>query len=168
MDRTPDTRIIVRRLRPEEAGFCSDLVNDVFTEHVAPYFPEHGIEEFLSFATPDALCTRMESGNLIYVAEQGVTLAGMVEVRTLSHICLLFVRTDLHRQGVARALLRRAIKTCMGKNPGLLRLTVNASPNSVPAYLSLGFEPTDEEQEKNGLTFTPMALDLSFPIEWMD
>jgi cytochrome c biogenesis factor len=41
-------------------------------------------------------------------------------------------------------------------NPSLNELTLNSSPYGLPFYISLGFIPLSEEQEINGIRFTPM------------
>lgn len=40
--------------------------------------------------------------------------------------------------------------------PSLEVLTLNSSPYGLPFYLAIGFEPTGEEREINGIRFTPM------------
>ena len=42
------------------------------------------------------------------------------------------------------------------ENPALDALTLNSSPYGLPFYLALGFIPQSEEQEINGIRFTPM------------
>jgi hypothetical protein len=44
----------------------------------------------------------------------------------------------------------------MQEKPALDALTRNSAPYGLPFYLSLGFIPLSEEQEINGIRFTPM------------
>lgn len=37
---------------------------------------------------------------------------------------------------------------------------MNSSPFAVPIYSKLGFEQTDEMQEKSGIKFLPMSLQI--------
>lgn len=39
-------------------------------------------------------------------------------------------------------------------------LTLNASPYGLPFYLALGFIPLSEEQQINGIRFTPMKYTI--------
>lgn len=59
------------------------------------------------------------------------------------------------RQGVAKGLLQAAFPLAVA--PEVLTITVNASPNSVAAYQSLGFRATTPEQVENGIRFVPMV-----------
>lgn len=141
--------------RYEEA--CA-LVGRVFNEFVAPLFPPEGVEEFLSYVTPEALATRREEGNLQLAAWQGGGLAAFLEMRTGPHLALLFVDPALQRRGVGRSLLARALE--LWPEPGSGQVTVNASPNAVDAYARLGFLPSGELQTHNGITFQAMRLEI--------
>lgn len=87
-----------------------------------------------------------------YVAESDAGLSGFIALRDESHVYHLFVRTDLHRQGVARALWEYA-KSCSSHR----RFTVNSSLFAVAVYERFGFVATDIPQTKNGLAFVPMV-----------
>ena len=57
---------------------------------------------------------------------------------------------------VATAIFNYLLKDILNKNPSIIELTLNSSPYAIPFYLKLGFEPTSEEQEIDGIRFTPM------------
>lgn len=141
----------------EEAKICA-LVEAVFNEFVAPGYGEEGIKEFFKFANPLAMAERAGPAQVVVVAEQGTDLVGVIEMRNGAHIALLFVRT--RGQGIARELVQRAVAECRIRQPELNKITVNSSPFAAPVYAHLGFQQTDTIQEKNGITFVPMALDL--------
>lgn len=48
------------------------------------------------------------------------------------------------------------MENILKENPSLEVLTLNSSPYGLPFYLSIGFEALSEEQEINGIRFTPM------------
>ena len=52
--------------------------------------------------------------------------------------------------------LRWMINLITKKQSTLFALTLNSSPYGLPFYLALGFVPQSEEQEINGIRFTPM------------
>ena len=47
------------------------------------------------------------------------------------------------------------------ENPVLKEITLNSSPYRKGFYLRIGFVPLSEEQEKNGIRFTPMKYQIS-------
>ena len=155
----------IRNLRPGEEGAAMALVRETFTRWVAPCFSPEGVAEFLSFATAEAFAARLAQGHFCLVAEAAgrpdAALDGLVEVRDANHICFLFVRSQAQRQGLGRRLVAAASRRCRELDPAMQALTVNASPNALDAYRRLGFTPVGPEQTKNGITHTPMRLDLA-------
>jgi GNAT superfamily N-acetyltransferase len=142
----------------EEAKVCS-LVEKVFNEFVAPDYEEEGINEFFKFSNPFALAKRSrDSDQIIIVAEQGSYLVGIIEMINCDHIAMLFV--DLRGKGIAKKLITRAVAECRNKKPDLKRITVNSSRFAEPVYSKMGFKPTGSFQEKNGISFKPMAMVL--------
>ena len=57
---------------------------------------------------------------------------------------------------VATAIFNYLLKDILNENPSIKELTLNSSPYAIPFHLKLGFEPTSEEQEIDGIRFTPM------------
>lgn len=141
----------------EEAKICS-LIEKVFNEFVAPDYEEEGIHEFYKFANPIALAERAGSEQVVIVAEQGLDLVGVIEMRNCDHIAMLFV--SLRSKGVAKELFKKAVEECHKRKPEIKRISVNSSPFAEPVYSRMGFKPTGPFQKKNGITFAPMAREL--------
>jgi GNAT superfamily N-acetyltransferase len=141
----------------EEAKVCS-LMEKVFNEFVAPDYGVEGINEFFKFANPLALADRGGSEQVVVVAEQGSDLVGIIEMRECEHIAMLFVSS--RQKGIAKELINRAVEECRKRQPEIKRITVNSSPFAEPIYSKMGFKQTGPFQEKNGITFVPMILDL--------
>lgn len=140
----------------EEKEVC-DLVLTVFMKDVAPGYSGDGVAEFRKYAQPEAMAERAEEGNIILVAELEYELVGVIEIRDEKHICFFFVLPEHQGKGIGSALFSEAIDLCGSPE----HMTVNSSPNSVRVYENLGFTPTDAEQEKNGIRYTPMIRLLS-------
>jgi len=144
----------------EEAQVCK-LVERVFTQSEASEFSQPGISRFLSYANPVRMAERVAQDLcFVLVSAAADKPVGMVEVRNYSHIALLYVDDEHQRHGLASQLLDRAISMCREKNPGLRRITVNASPIGLPVYARWGFHPIGDELEMDGVRFTQMALDF--------
>ncbi len=107
----------------------------------------------------DALKARI-SNHKVFVAEFDDELVGILEMRGTNHVSMFFVNDVWQQRGVGTALFDAAMKSNLSENPDLEKITVNSSPNSVEFYKSLGFETQKPEQEKEGIRFTPMILDL--------
>jgi GNAT superfamily N-acetyltransferase len=143
----------------DEAG-VADLVWNVFLEFVAPVFEPEGIEEFRSYVRIDTMADRLKTGNFGLLAESEQGIVGVIEIRDHRHIALLFVDKACQRRGIATQLIHRSIEICRKHNPDIRTITVNASPNAVAAYRSVGFKATADLTVANGMRFVPMKLQL--------
>lgn len=151
-------QIVYEFMKPGEEKPVIDLVISVFDEFVAPEFSSEGIEEFKKYADAEALAHRANSGSFIIIARNGSNPVGVIEIRDYNHVAMLFVSKQFQRQGIARALVRKAIEICLRRQPDLHKITVNSSPNSIHAYEKMGFISTSDEQISNGIRFIPMEL----------
>ncbi|HKQ33299.1 MAG TPA: GNAT family N-acetyltransferase, partial [Thermodesulfobacteriota bacterium] len=152
--------IYLRPMRPGEEIEVSNLVARSFNEFVAPDFPEEGIDEFFTYANPRALQKRSEGSHFVLVAESDGVPAGMIEVKELRHISMLFVDKAFHRKGIGKKLFTAALERIYSEAPVYEILTVNSSRFAVPFYESLGFVRSEEEKIIHGVIHIPMALSL--------
>jgi len=148
-------------MKPGEESEVFDLVFRTFSEFIAPHYSRAGILEFLKYIRPAHLLERLKKDHFALLATAQRKIVGTIEVRGRNHISLLFVDKPFQKKGIARELLRRTLRICLKEGPHLSKITVNASPNSVKIYKKLGFRPKDSERVKNGIRYTPMALELS-------
>ena len=138
-----------------------ELVWRVFEQCSKADYEEMGVRTFEHFIRRESMEESMDSGEMVFFgAYESNRLVGVVAMRSGFNVSLLFVEKAYQRRGVAWRLLRRAVAYCVEQNVKLRHITVNASPNGVPAYLAMGFYPMSEEQKKDGMRFTPMRLDL--------
>lgn len=142
----------VRRARAREYAEISALVTAVFDEFVAPAYSAEGTAEFRRFIKVENMLRR-RTGGLLLVAELDSELIGAIEARVGGHISLMFVQGRHQRRGAGRLLLRGLIDR-LGTEVD--EVTVNAAPNSVPAYRRFGFKAESDEQEKDGIRYVPM------------
>ena len=136
-----------------------DLVRQVFDSNVAPAYSIEGNEEFYRYLKLEDFIKRIHTNHQVFVAKDSTArIVGVVEIRDSFHISLLFVREDVQRSGIGRALVRQAIT--VAKAAGAVSMTVNSSPNAVAGYESFGFRAVADEQIINGIKFIPMAMTL--------
>lgn len=142
---------MVRKMRREDVSDVSRIVLDSFLHSVSDHLSEQGIATFRTIASEQALLERMSKENTMLVYESAGAIHGYAEVKEGRHIALLFVHPARQRSGVGAQLVSEALKHCTS---GMV--TVNASLNSVGAYLRYGFEMAGPEGESQGLRFRPM------------
>lgn len=149
----------IRKIKKGEEKLICRLVLEVFDEFIAPDYCVEGIKEFRQYVNPELINQRLKINCLMYVAEIENDIAGVLELRDYNHISLLFVKKQYHNQGVAKALINKAVSICK-KNNGE-KLEVNSSPFAVNIYKCLGFAATDWEKTVNGIRFTAMEKKVS-------
>jgi ribosomal protein S18 acetylase RimI-like enzyme len=152
--------VVYRAVRPGEETAVSNLVARSFNEFIAPDFSGEGIDEFFKYANPRSLAKRSEDSHFVLVAEADGEIAGMIEVREMRHISMLFVDKAHHRKGIGKGLFRLALERIMSANPPPGSVTVHSSRFAVPFYENLGFTKTSEEKIIYGVVHIPMALAL--------
>lgn len=151
--------IIIRKITPDEVGEAMALALEVFMQFEAPDYAPEGVETFKRdiVENPEYLENARRGVCPIYAAFDGdkmVALMGMRSSRT--HINLVFTRKEYHRRGIARSIFEYLLRDLLAENPSLREITLNSSPYGLPFYLKIGFIPLSEEQEINGIRFTPM------------
>jgi ribosomal protein S18 acetylase RimI-like enzyme len=144
-------RTHIRPMRAEELPEVAALATRVFDESIAPTYSAEGIASYRDYATAANFASRAGDHRLL-VAERDGEIIGMLELRGAAHVSMLFVSPSEQRRGIGRLLLAAADAMSDAEV-----MTLNATPNAVPAYVRLGFEATGEEQERNGIRFVPMS-----------
>lgn len=156
-----NSQFVYRPFNPGEEAEVSNLVAKSFNEFVGTDFPEEGIEEFFNYANPRALLKRLNGNHFVLVAEAEGSIAGMIEIREMRHISMLFVDKAHHRKGIGKELVRLALDKIKSDSRPPKKVTVHSSRFAAPFYKSLGFVPTENEKIIHGVVHIPMALDLS-------
>ncbi len=138
----------------------------VFNEFDAVDYTPEGKENFRRFLGDGSLDRMFRVGSYrLFTALLYGNVIGMLTLREGTHISLLFVDGNCHRNGVGSELVRLAART-IGREKIGGQLTVNASPYAIPFYERLGFTATGSETEQDGIRFTPMKLRLSVTEEY--
>lgn len=119
-----------------------------------------GVRNFEDFITDPALHRMFVMGSYqLFVALDRDRIVGMVTLRGTTHISLLFVDENYHKQGIGRALMEY-LENYLLTEVGADRMTVNASPYGVGFYHKLGFKDVRPEECRDGIIYTPMEFIL--------
>ncbi len=151
--------IVIRKITCDEVKSAMDLALEVFMQFEAPDYPPSGVDTFKKdiVENPEYLENARRGICPIYAAfdrDKMVALMGMRSNK--KHINLVFTKKEYHRKGIAKAIFNYLLGDVLKENPVLDELTLNSSPYGLPFYLAIGFVPLSEEQEINGIRFTPM------------
>ena len=149
------------KLNPKHLREALELVWEVFQEYEAPDYEEMGMKTFQHFIEFHSMREKVESGEMkFWGCYQNSYLVGVIAIRPVQHISLLFVRGQFHHLGIASRLVRIAIADIKASGPEIPAVTVNSSPYAVGFYKAVGFEPLEEEQKRDGIRYTPMRRSL--------
>ena len=150
-------QVLIRPLADDDWDQAMALIWRVFLRCNAGDYEQEGIESFLNFISDEHLrmFCRLDEFEMLG-AYLGNRLIGACLLRQSTHISLLFVDTDYHRQGVGRQMIGCAADLVRQRGGG--SLSVNATPFALDFYHGLGFTDTDKEQVKEGIRFVPMVL----------
>lgn len=132
-----------------------------FLKFEAPDYPQQGITSFREFITDTTLYRMFVIGNYqMFVATTDNKIIGMLTLRSINHISLLFVDELYHNKGVARELIRKACEFLKQEVGNMNTITVNSSPYAVGFYHKVGFCNIGEETMKDGIIYTPMKKEI--------
>lgn len=152
-------KLTYRTIEKSEIPQALDLVKKVFDEFEAPTYSKEGCENFYQFIDYNNVLELYENKKIrLYGCLDRDNIIGVVATRNESHIAMLFVDKEYHKNGIARKLVEDIIRIIKQNNLKLEKVTVNSSPYAEGFYKKLGFINTDQEQEKDGIKFIPMEL----------
>ncbi len=153
----------IRPLYRDEWEDAIQLAWDTFLVFEAPEYGREGIESFRSFIRDPVLKRMFIMGEYLaygaFVKNTG-EMTGILGVRSGNHVSLLFVAAQFHLQGIGRALLKRYINDARKKK--IKRITVHSSPFATGFYHKIGFVDLDREIIADGISYTPMELELRY------
>lgn len=151
--------ITIRQLMTGEEKTITPLIREAFDTHISANYSAQGVIEFYRYIDIAAIRKRIQEDHEIFIALSGQEITGIMELRNLNHISLLFVKNENKGAGIGKLLLQHAVAKC--KSAGIRDITVNSSPNSVGFYSAQGFVPEGEEEEDRGIRSVSMKLVLA-------
>jgi len=150
---------MIKEITQSDLQKALNLVNGVFDEFVAVDYSEQGrqtFENYLKTKYEETAAALADGSKKFWGFYQDGEILGVIAVRNVSHISMLFVDKKHHGKGIAKRLFHFLLDYLKDAK----QITVNSSPYAVKIYERLGFSATTEQQEKDGLLFTPMIYRL--------
>lgn len=155
-----ETSYQIRSAYRDEWQDAMALAWKTFLRFEADVYSPEGVKNFENFITDSTLYRMFVMGTYqLFVAVDQGSVVGMITLRDLTHISLLFVDEKYHRQGIGRALMKYLTNYLLTEI-GADRVTVNASPYGVGFYHKLGFRDIRPEEMRDGIIYTPMEFIL--------
>lgn len=152
----------IRQITPDEVGEALELAMEVFMQFEAPDYKPQGVETFRNDIIENAeFIEKCKKGICpIYAAFDNGKIVGIIGMRNESHINLVFTKNEYQRRGIATSIFGYLLSEVKKNSPQIKEITLNSSPYGKSFYLRLGFVPLSEEQEIDGIRFTPMKYVL--------
>lgn len=154
---------VIRKIKNDEVQKALSLAWEVFRQFEAPDYGPKGVETFKRDIVGNSeFISKCQQGICpIYAAFDGDRIVGLIGMRAdRTHINLVFTRKEYHRRGIATSIFHYLLNDLQKDNPNLKEITLNSSPYGKPFYLHIGFIPQSEEQEVDGIRFTPMKYQI--------
>lgn len=151
--------LIFKFLEKDSIPRVIELVTTVFDKDVAHQYNQEGNNEFHKYLDYISFVKRINTNHELVGAYIKNKLVGVLEIRDSNHISLLFVSGEFQSQGIGRQLFNFYLNNRPLNHNGVF--TVNASPNAVRFYESIGFYKNEKENVKNGIRFFPMRKILT-------
>lgn len=149
--------ITIRLVGEAEAGAASAVVQASFLALAAKDWDGSAQQVFLAESSAEALVERLRVAAYAAGAFEGQQMVGFLLMPNEALLGMLFVDPKWVRQGVGRALWERAREHVEAQFPAIKTVELNATPNALPFYRSIGFVPISEEFTRAGCRTTRMA-----------
>lgn len=149
----------IRKIKENEVEQALSLAMEVFMQFEAPVYKPEGVETFKKDVIEnDEFIENCKKGICpIYAAFDNNKIVGIIGMRaTKTHINLVFTKKEYHHRGIATAIFNFLLNDLLAENPDLKEITLNSSPYGLGFYKHIGFIALSDEQELNGIRFTPM------------
>lgn len=153
---------MIKTIDETELPQSLNLVNEIFNQFVAVDYSEQGKDTFQNYLKHkyNEVSLELNTGkSKMWGFFDNQKVIGIIAIRGKSHISLLFVDDKFHRQGIAKKLFLNALDE-IKKDSSISKVTVNSSPFAIKVYERLGFFRKGELQEKDGIVFQPMEMNL--------
>src|SRR6266511_2859937 len=113
-------KLLFEYMKPGEELKVANLVWRVFEDFEAPGYKQEGINEFKNFILPENIKFRCEAGQFFVICCKDINeIVGVISLRSIKHISLLFVKKEYQRRGIARKLFEIALEKCYKTDPKL-------------------------------------------------
>ena len=138
----------------------SDLMERQVRRYLLRDCTPAGQKALLASVAPERLGANLRENYAYHVAANGADVYGVIGLRNHNHVHHLFVADAVRGSGLGRRLWETARdEVCIHATAPPL-FTVNSAPGAVGFYKALGFQPSGDEEERDGVRSQPMRYVL--------
>lgn len=146
----------VRTIQASDSNEASAVIHASFVL-VASYWGPHAREEFLARTSPSSLANELRKSAYAAAAFKADRMLGLILMPNPALLGLLFVHPQGLRQGIGKILWEQARSYLQAEHPSVQTVELNATPNAISFYRSVGFVPISAEFNSSGSRATRMA-----------
>ncbi|MBI1184568.1 GNAT family N-acetyltransferase [bacterium] len=151
-----DMELTFNNIQDSEFEAVSELIMNMYSQHLARYYTEKGDALFRASASADGLKNRKKKGTEIVIVKEGDELVGLLEFDR-AELHQFFIVDEFRGRGYGRMAINWLKKHYRDNKLGD-SVVVNASPNAYLAFEKMGFEPIAEEVSSDVLVSKKMQL----------
>ena len=141
----------------EHAADVSGLIRESFLALAASAWEPHAIADFLEATSPESLEKKLNDMTFAGAAFCGTKIVGVILMPSPNLLGILFVLPGFLRNGIGKTLWESALNHVVNNFEHLESIEVNATPNALDFYQSLGFVAIASEPSRDGRCATRMA-----------
>lgn len=146
----------IRPFKKSDAKELSDMIRATLINVNIKDSPKFAIEEQHGEYGPEEV-DAMSKGRDLFVAVESDQIVGSV-AREGNHICSLFVKHELRKQGIGKVLLRFIENKI--KHAGFKTAELTSGPTALSWYEKMGYVETGKQFDRKELTGIHMAKQL--------
>lgn len=150
------SHVVIRSMCLRDTHEVSCLLYRSFHASLASSWPPEAVREFEHYIGKESIERRFRSHHRSWVAEDDQQIVGVLELRHSRQITLFFVDPRCRSLGIGTRLLQPAEQRAIRSADGQQTLQVHACLPVVPVYVRLGFRPTGQRKNRNGLVFATL------------
>jgi ferredoxin/GNAT superfamily N-acetyltransferase len=160
MEVTEILKVEFRPMRPGQGNEVSALVRGVDIGGGEKELSPAARAAFERYSSPLAMEERTGLGYTHELAYVSGVLAGMIELKGLDHISMLYIDSARANRGLGSRLIARAASRCVAAAPKVRYMTVHATDDALDFYERVGFTRSGSRREVGGVISTPCRLAL--------
>lgn len=150
----------IRKAQLQDASEIRSLIVRSVKPETNPDFDEDGVKLFYKpNELPEIQKRILDDSYLTLCFIENELIVGIITMHEYQKLDQLFVDSAYRKLSIAKKLWLAAKAHCnqMGNKTGYW---VKSSTIAIPVYESFGFRLDDKRQQKNGITYYPMVLEM--------
>ncbi|GHS94603.1 hypothetical protein AGMMS50276_07630 [Synergistales bacterium] len=152
-------KIAISPLDENDIEDFSRLAIEVVDECLKAGYSEDIYKYVVDYASPESVAERRHA-SCCFVAKHKGEVVSVLEIVRGHVVSLFFVKKQFHNKGIGKALMNYSVDYFTSMEINVREYRVQASTYAENIYKSLGFEKLSDVQDRDGVKYIPMALQI--------